>query len=250
MTSELIDSQLATEAEVAAAKAEAEAQYQRSSIQQGAMIHDAANIPGTVKPMTYRIPEEDQGSWVMVWELKVDANGQEYGIPRRAPRQQLGLWLQKRREFDGGLRFTVDMPNRIAAEAQFKCLHQECRKRLYTRQDLVDHVENAHAREARLYRKLLDQIMDQAANDNPRVRELAETYAQMPDRGIVSVEVNPQPREEGIDVNAGAPTVQSLGGVSVAETDEIFRCRKGDCKRFFDSAQGRLIHEGQHKKED
>src|SRR5574338_477247 len=115
MTSEVIDAQLATEAELAAAKAEAEAQYQRASIQQGQRIDDAAHIPGTVKPMTYRIPEEDQGAWVMVWELKVDANGLEYGIPRRAPRQQLGLWLQKRREFDGGLRFTVDMPPRIAA---------------------------------------------------------------------------------------------------------------------------------------
>jgi hypothetical protein len=249
MVNELIESQSATDAEIAAAQAEAELSLSQQAIKDGETVTDAGTIPGTVRPLSYRISPADQGAWVMVWELKVDAKGQEYGVPCRAPRQQLGLWLQKKREFDGKTRFTVNQPPRIAAEPQFKCLHQECRKRLYTRQDLVDHVENAHGREARLYRKLLDEILEQAAKDNPRVHELARTYATMADHGITSVEINPQPRTDTLDLTAGAPVVTTMSNLQPAEDGlEIFRCSAEGCKRFFDTHHGMLVHKNRDHK--
>src|SRR5574338_1480879 len=99
MTTETL-SQTASEAEIAAAAQEATEAFERQRIKTGEQVQGAGSMPelsGAVKPMQYRIAAADQGSWVMVWELKLDANGEVYGDPTRVPRQQLGLWLQKKR---------------------------------------------------------------------------------------------------------------------------------------------------------
>lgn len=221
-TDTAVRSQGATDAEIAAAAQEAETARQRDAIRQGQQI--ASDMPGTVKPMTYVIPESDAAAHVLVWELKLDVDGQEYGIPRSAPRGQLGLWLQKRREADGGLRFTASRPARIAAEPQYPCIHQECRKRLYTRQDVVDHVENVHPREARLYRKLLDEMMAHVAEDNPRVAEMMRQIGSTQERGMRSVPADGAgTMERGVDTQMGTPVVSTLG-----VPPELFDCQECD----------------------
>lgn len=209
-----VESQLATEAEIAAAAQEAAETFERQRIKTGDQVQGGNAIPGAIKPMQYRIAPQDQASWVMVWELKVDANGEVYGDPTRAPRQQLGLWLQKKRE-DGGQRFTVEMPARLRANATIPCLFNgspPCTKKFYTRQDMVLHVRGTHPTFAQINAPLLDKIMARVAEDNPRLAAMAEAIANMEDPGLVSVAVErtvaPDP---SIDVTAGAPQVTSLG---------------------------------------
>lgn len=209
------ESQPATEGEVAAAQQEAMEYFERQRVRAGEKV---AEMPletreGTIKPLQYRISPADVGSWVPVWELKIDADGEVYGEPTRAPRQQLGLWLTKKRG-DGGQRFTVDMPNRLLAEATIPCLYNgtpPCSKKFYTRQDMVMHVYGTHPMFSTVNKALLETIMQRIAEDNPRLAEMAEAIANMKERGLVSVPVTPKPRDESIDITAGAPIVSSFG---------------------------------------
>jgi hypothetical protein len=205
----VIESQTASEAEIAAAAQEAAQTYQRQQPQ--GKVSGQAEL-GALKPLQYKVAPENEQSWVQVWELKVDQVGNEYGIPRMAPRQQLGLWLQKKREFDGGVRFTHTQPLRVAAEGQYPCIHQECRKKLGSRVDLVEHVRGLHDREARMYADLLDNIMKEAARDNPKVAGLLTTMATMKEPGAQSVEIAPKvSAQKKLDLAAGAPTVTHMG---------------------------------------
>lgn len=213
-----VQSVTASEAEIAAAAQEAQEALKRQE------PHGQVDLPqdmreGTVKPMQYRISPADIGAWVMVWELKIDADGEVYGDPTRAPRQQLGLWLQKKRP-DGGPRFSVEMPKRLRAEATIPCIYNgspPCNKKFYTRQDMVMHVRGypgymgSHASFAEVNKVLLDKIMERVAEDNPRLAQMAEAIANMEDRGLVSVAVTPQPRHDALDLDAGKPTVSTLG---------------------------------------
>ena len=214
MVSPVIQSTTATEAEIAAAAQDAQDKLQREDVQTGQRVGGAMpELAGAAKPMQYKVPQWDQGSWVMVWELKVDANGEEYGDPTKAPRQQLGLWLQKRRP-DGGRRFAVEMPQRLRAQATIPCLYngpEGCIKMFYTRQDMVDHVYGTHPMFARINNAILEGIMQRVAEDNPQLAKMAEAIANMNDRGLVSVEVDPSPRQEKLDLTAGAPTTESFG---------------------------------------
>lgn len=221
-------SRSASEAELAAVVQQAEEARQREAIRHGDALEQKSSIPGTVKPMTYMVPEQDQASHTLVWELKIDADGREYGIPRKAPRGQLGLWLQKKREADGGIRFTVNQPARILAEPRFPCIRQECRKRFYTRQLMVMHVRSVHYMEAELYKAMLDEIMAQAALDNPRVAELAALIKDTPELGLQSVDANPQKRREELtdtELRAGTPTETTLG---IKPPIEAFNCPECD----------------------
>jgi hypothetical protein len=211
-------------ARLAAEAALAQSRSTYEGLREGTEVASAKEIPGSVKPMQYRIPPSDQGSWVLVWELKIDANGEVYGVPTKAPRHQLGLWLEFKKRDDGGPRFTVAMPSRVAAEPQFPCLHMQCRKRMYTRLDMVEHVQGTHPRDARMYDALLKQIMEKAAEENPRVAEIANTIIGMEDRGLVSVEVNPAPRTDKVDVELGKPTVQNIGVTAPVIEDDDGGC--------------------------
>lgn len=205
-----MESQAATEAEIAQAAQEAAAAIAKQQIQHGEQAAEGNTLPGTIQPLRYVIPPSDQGSWVGVWELNLDAMGRVYGKPTRAPRQQLGLWLQKKRS-DGGPRFTVEQPDRIAAEPQFRCVRRECGKKLYTRIDLFEHVEFLHPREFRMYRKQLDQLLEAASAEDSAINEWLEVAARTPESGVLSVVVPTVGRQEKLDLTAGTPTVQTLG---------------------------------------
>lgn len=219
----------ATEAEIAAAAQEAADALRREEVKDGERVSGVAAMPelaGAIKPMQYKIPVWDQGSWVMVWEMKIDADGGVYGDPTKAPRQQLGLWLQKKRA-DGGPRFQVEMPTRLRAQAVIPCLYngpEGCTKKFYTRQDMVEHVDATHPRFARINQPILQSIMDKVAEDNPRLAQMAEAISNMTDRGLVSVEVNPTPRTDRVDPTLGTPTVTQMG---LGPTE--YKCAVAEC---------------------
>lgn len=238
---QVIDSAVASEVEVIAARVEAEESLTRERIRTGDKVSEGNTLPGTVKPMTYVIPESDQASWVMGWELKTDRDGNEYGIPRRMPRQQLGLWLQKKREKDGGRRFTIDQPVRIAAEPQFECFIGECSKRVYERVWLIQHIKVNHPVEAQAYTEFITKLEKAIAADNPKMAKLVEDLVGRSDDGLHTVEVKPQPRTEEIDVTAGTPTVSMLGIKKESEII-VYRCEVAGCTRFFDSSQALQMH--------
>lgn len=245
-----IESRPATEAEVEAQQALATQKLREGRLNEGQQVSEGKDIPGLIaRPgqkaaMTYKIPAADAASWVLCWELFLDKDGQVFGKATRAPRGQLGLWLMKTRPEDGGPRFQMEMPGRVISAPQYPCLHDTCKRRKHTRAELVEHVEVCHPRTARIYRKTLDKFIEEAANENPRVKEIEERYASMPESGLLSVPSDGSVETPtNIDITAGKPTVHSFG-VSVEETPDIFRCRKDGCKRFFDSEQGRVIHEG------
>ena len=253
----LIDSQYATPAEVAAAEQAAIEAYERSKVQTGEQVPNmpAETREGTIKPLQYNISPADAGSWVKVWELRLDSQGVPYGKPTRAPRQQLGLWLQKTRP-DGGPRFTVAQPARVAAEPQFACVRRECGKRLYTRIDLYEHVEYLHPREFRMYKKQLDALLDAAVAEDRAMNDWLEKAARTPESGLLSVALPTVKAEEDVDVTAGAPIVQSIGIGRKIEQEApqnpdvppIHYCTIGGCKRFFDSAQGLNMHRSKEHK--
>lgn len=238
---QVIDSTAVTEAEVIAARVEAEESLIRERIKTGDEVSEGKTLPGTVKPMTYVIPDSDKASWVMGWELKADRDGNEYGIPRRMPRQQLGLWLQKKREKDGGRRFTIDQPERIAAEPQFECFIGECSKRVYERVWLVQHIRINHPVEAQAYTEFITKLEKAIAADNPKMAKLVDDLAARSDDGLHTVTVKPQPRDEAIDVTAGAPIVSTMGIKTEPEVI-IYRCEVAGCARFFDSSQALNMH--------
>lgn len=234
----------ATEAEIAAAAQEAQETFQRQQVQEGERVAGAAEIPGAIKPLQYRISPSDQGSWVMVWELKADADGSIYGDPTRAPRQQLGLWLQKKRP-DGGPRFSVEMPPRLRAEAMIPCLYngpEGCSKKFYTRQDMVEHVDSTHPRFARINQPILASIMARVAEDNPRLAQMAEAISNMNDRGLVSIEVNPTPRADKVDVALGAPTETRYGVQKAADDGGCGFCEWMPKDDTADKDRARFMH--------
>lgn len=238
---QVIDSAAASEAEVIAARVEAEESLTRERIKTGDTVSEGNTLPGTVKPMTYKVPESDQAAWVMGWEIKTDREGQEYGIPRRMPRQQLGLWLQKKREKDGGRRFTIDQPTRIAAEPQFECFIGDCSKRVYERVWLIQHIRINHPVEAQAYTEFITKLEKAIAADNPKMAKLVEDMVGRSDDGLHTVEVTPEPRTEPIDATAGAPTVSTLG-IKKQPDVVIYRCEVEGCTRFFDSSSALNMH--------
>lgn len=243
-------SMTATEAEIAAAAQEAADAIQRQEVKDGERVGgEMPELRGAVKPLQYKISAADQGSWVMVWELKLDTDGSVYGDPTRAPRQQLGLWLQKKRD-DGGPRFSVEMPKRLRAEATIPCLYngpERCTKRFYTRQDMVEHVDGTHPRFARINQVILQKIMDAVAEDNPNLAKMAEAIANMGDRGMVSVEVDPSPRKDKVDSTLGTPTVTTMG---IAPAQPVQEADNGGCgfcdwmpkDDTIDKARARYMH--------
>lgn len=201
----------ATDEEIAAARQEEVAARERSDVTRQAIAGQAEL--GAIKPMQYSIRPSDQAAWVPVWEMMIDADGQEYGVPTRAPRGQLGLYLMKQRG-DGGKRFQIEQPARVAMAGYVPCLRQDCTKRMYSRQDMVMHVQEVHPREAVLYKDMLDEIMHAAAADNPRVAEIAEAVKAMPDRGVRSMPTPsaiPTPQLSAEELSAGAPQISSMG---------------------------------------
>jgi len=132
------------------------------------------------------IPPQDQGAWVPGWQLKVDRFGVEYGVPCRIPRGQGALWLAKRRP-DGGRRFTLRQPVNVQAPGHFECFVGDCRKRTYTRAQLVTHIEAFHRVEARQYEPMLEKLRKAAMDDNPKLAALIDKMTVMPDEEVRAV---------------------------------------------------------------
>lgn len=216
--------------------------------------HRAVPEPIGHEGMTYKVPPEDQAAWVPGWELKVDRWGEEYGVPVRMPRMQLGLWLNKRREADGGRRFTVRPPAKLAALPQFECFaNDNCHKRVDTRAKLVDHIERNHQQEAKIYEPFMQQLRDAVVTDNTRLAALVTDMAQRQDQGVIAVsrEVQQEIAQQlpAVDETAGLSPVATVTG-RVQPAQQIYYCRVPGCGRFFDSEHGVRTHCATYKKGD
>lgn len=233
-----------TEAEIMQEVAEAEEQGLKAQHSPMPERVDTSEIQGFDK-MTYQVPPEDQAAWVPAWELKVDIDGEEYGVPCKLARNQLGHYLMKKREVDGGRRFTVRPPARMAAQAQFACFaNEQCRKKVATRGMLYDHIMGCHPGEAKIYADFMEDLRHKIAADNPRLAKVVERIVNQPDPGgvqAVPVHVRQQIEESlpEVDETLGADEQQN---VSRRVGPELFYCQEPDCNRFFDSNHGRQMH--------
>lgn len=212
---------------------------------------DVTEIPGA-QSMTIR--PEDVGSWVAAWELKVDRDGQEYGVPVKLPRGQLPHYVSKKREVDGGRRFTLQMPARLAPIPQYVCPVGSCTKRVDMRTKLLGHIQNYHAQEAVYYAPFLKELQDAIIRDNPKMAALFADIAGTPETGLVSVPTLLQgegvesPEEEEIIDVSGMGGARPHGRPQVGPV--IYHCRVPDCTRFFDSPKAEKMHQVvAHKKE-
>lgn len=128
--------------------------------------------------------------WLDAYKMFVDRDGQEYGVRVRLPR---GQWdagganaLKNLRRPDGGFWFTLVKPARVWGEgelaAKYECFVGECRKPLFKRSQIPEHVETFHFAEAATYKPVLDKIRDQVAKEDPRLQHLlAELENEEPD---------------------------------------------------------------------
>ena len=154
----------------------------------------------------------------------VDDEG-EYGTPYPVP---LGLLTQganaliMMRRPDGGYAWSAERPARLAPKGTLECIEERCgdahvggkRKMLPDIPSMLQHVETFHPRAAQVYKKYLDELADSQALANPRLQALRGAFAPV------------------------AP--MSAFYCDVAE----------DCTRFFDSEQGRALHERRDHKEE
>ena len=206
---------------------------------------NVAEIPGAQR-MTIR--PEDVGAWVPAWELKVDRDKQEYGVSAKLPSGQLAHYLAKRREKDGGRRFTTRIPERLAPEPQYVCPIGECTKRVDMRTKLLGHIQNYHSQESLYYSEFLDQLKSAIVRDNPKMAALFADIAKTPEHGLVSVPLSMR--------QASTLLVQEEQSVSVSGIDapiagpQVYYCGRTGCGRFFDSVAGRDIHASKPHKEN
>lgn len=220
--SELVEAEQAEQAKMAQ-----QAALERTVVRDGESIGGTADL-GAVKPMTLTVPESDKAAWVMAWELRLDRDGHEYGTPVRLPRNAIANYLQKRRD-DGGKRFTVRTPARLAADPQYECFaHESCRKKVNTRALLIQHIYACHAQEALIYKPFIDQLQEAIIRDNPRLAKIVGEIATRPETGSLSVPSVQagEIAEEDIDEEAGAPQVSTFGLNPYAE----FNCDECDWK--------------------
>jgi len=174
-------------------------------------------IPGVTRSQ-YLVRPEDESAWLPAWQLKVDRDGTEYGVPTRLPKGQLDHYLAKRRPVDGGKRFTLHQPANLLPEPRFRCFIGDCRKRVQERIHLIRHIEVCHAQEAAGYAPMLDKLRQAIAKDNPRLAALVDDIAATPDEQIRAVSASETP--------AAAP---------VATTGQSCACGwqpKSDCKNL------------------
>lgn len=125
--------------------------------------------------------------WMQAYKLFTDEQG-EYGIPYPVPVGQFfegANALVKLRRIDGGRAWTSTKPPRLAPQGTIECIADRCgdahiggkRKMLPNISALIEHVEAFHERDAKTYRKYLDQLADQLAMNNPRLQRLMDQSA-------------------------------------------------------------------------
>lgn len=158
--------------------------------------------------------------WVIAYKMFVDDQG-EYGIPYPVPIGQLSQGagaLVLMRRLDGGYAWSAERPARLAPVGTLECIEEKCgdahlggkRKMLPDIPSMLQHVETFHPRAAQVYKKYLEQLADDQAIANPRLQALR-----------------------------GAPVVPV--------PDSAVYCRNENCPRYFDTEQGRDVHERSHK---
>ena len=118
--------------------------------------------------------------WINGWKMYVDREGKEYGVPVPLPRGQWDVGgpnalMNQLRPDRKGYAFTLIQPERLAPEPRIECFVGICPKRVNTRIELVEHVRAFHGDEAVNYNSVLEKIMQQAVNDDPRLQAVIGT---------------------------------------------------------------------------
>jgi hypothetical protein len=197
---------------------------------------DFGDLPGVEGKYTEVMVDPQ---WIFpAWKLLLDDDGREYGVLVAQPGLPRGQWdqggvnaLMNRRRPDGGFCFTLIEPERKPPEPTIECIYDRCgdvhlggrRKMLFTLTDLIEHVETFHPREAKTYRKYLDEIANNVALGNDRLQRLRVAA------------------EQGVH-GASAASQQDIPGA--------FYCKAEGCPRYFDTQQGRQMHKNRDHKAD